>query len=191
MTERFYNHLKNFVEVSEKEFTEIQLYFNLKNFAKKDHLMHAGENCSANYFVLSGCLHLYFLDEKGIEKTVQFGIENWWVTDYLAFYHQKTTDFYLQAVEDSEVLIIDFQQQEALFEKFPAIEQYFRHIYQIAQGAATMRMKYIFQYSKEEIFFRFQELFPEFVQRVPQYMVATYLGLTPEYLSEIKRKKRS
>lgn len=150
--------------------------------------MRAGESCHTNYLVLSGCIHLYFLDEKGIEKTVQFGIENWWLTDYLAFYHQKTTDFYLQAVEDAEILMITYPKQQELFQKHPKLEQYFRHIYQIAQGAATMRMKYIFDYSKEDIFFRFRELFPEFVQRVPQYMLATYLGLTPEYLSEIKKK---
>lgn len=191
MQSPFYTHLNKFVEVDEKDFPKICSYMNLRTVPKKEHLFIAGDKCKTNYFVLSGCLHMYFIDENGVGKTIQFGIENWWITDYLAFTHQKTTGFFLQAVENTRVLMLGFQQQRELFKKFPAVESYFRMIYQIAFGAALMRTKYIFNSSKEEIFFKFQEQYPEFVQRVPQYLIASFLGLTPEYLSEIKRKKRS
>ncbi|MDX8552977.1 hypothetical protein MK851_04965 [Tenacibaculum sp. 1B UA] len=83
---------------------------------------------------------------------------------------------------------ISFSKYNELLNKFPLLEKYFRSIYETAYGAALMRLKYINSYSKEDIFFRFRKDFPDFVQRVPQFLLASFLGLTPEYLSEIKRK---
>jgi hypothetical protein len=109
----------------------------------------------------------------------------------LAFLKQSETDFYIQAVENTEILSIDFEKQEALLNRFPALEKYFRMVYQIAYGASIMKMKYVFNHSKEDIFFLFREHYPAFIQRIPQYLLASFLGLTPEYLSEIRKKKRS
>ncbi len=153
--------------------------------------MEAGKLCRYNFFVLKGCMHMYYINDKGIEKTVKLAIENWWISDYLAFHHQQQTDFYIQAVETTQVLCIDYDRQAELLAKFPQMETYFRNIYEIGYGASIMRIKFQFEYSKEEMFLRFEEQFPEFVQRVPQYLLATYLGLTPEYLSEVRRKKQS
>lgn len=191
MNLQLYNHLKKFIEIDEIKFSEILPYFGSKTLNKKEVLMESGKKCSTNYFVCSGCLHMYFINDKGVENTVQFGIENWWITDNLAFLNQQPTDFHIQAVEKSEILFIDYKNQEELLSKFPELEKYFRIIYQIAYGASIMKMKYIFNYSKEDIFFLFREHYPEFIQRVPQYLVATFLGLTPEYLSEIRKKRRS
>lgn len=191
MSEKLYNHLKKFVEIDSNDFPEIISYFKFESIDKKEVIMHAGKKCNSNYFVLTGCLHMYFVNDKGTEQTIQFGIENWWITDSLAFHHQNITEFYIRAVENSEILTLDFSKQHELFEKFPEIENYFRHVYQIAYGASIMRMKYIFDYSKEEIFYRFREQFPDFVNRVPQYLIASYLGLTPEYLSQIRSKSVS
>lgn len=191
MSLQLYNHLKKFIEIDETKFAEIILYFESKTLSKKEILIHAGNKCSTNYFVSSGCLHMYFITDKGVENTVRFGIENWWITDNLAFLNGQATDFYIQAVEKSEILSIDYKKQEELLAKFPELEKYFRVIYQISYGAAIMKMKYIFNYSKEDIFFHFRDHYPEFIQRIPQYLIATFLGLTPEYLSEIRKKRRS
>ena len=133
-------------------------------------------------------MHLYFIDNLGNQKTSQFAIENWWLTDFLAFQNQKQSNFNIETVENSKVLSISFSKYQELLDKFPKMEKYFRTIYETAYGAALMRLKYVNCFSKEEIFFRFRDNFPEFVQRVPQYLLASFLGLTPEYLSEIKRK---
>ncbi len=188
---QFYNHLKKFIEIDERKFSEILCYFESKSLKKKETLISAGNICSSNYFVLKGCLHMFFINDKGAENTVQFGIENWWLTDNLSFLRHSTTEFYIQAVEKSEILFISYDKQEELLNKYPELEKYFRKVYQIAYGAAIMKMKYIFNFSKEDIFFYFRNSHPEFVQRVPQYLLATFLGLTPEYLSEIRKKKRS
>ncbi|MEK6476912.1 Crp/Fnr family transcriptional regulator [Catalinimonas sp. 4WD22] len=191
MTERFFQHIKKFVAFGKDDFTDALAFFQYKKVEKKEVLMEAGQLCRQCFFVLKGCLHMYFINDKGVEKNIQFAIENWWMSDYLAYHHQQSTGFYIQAAEASHVLCLDYDKQNQLLEAFPQLESYFRHVYQIAYGASIMRMKYQFDYSKEEIFFSFNEQFPEFVQRVPQYMIATYLGLTPEYVSELRKKKRS
>ena len=191
MSEKLYHHLNKFVAIDRTDFPEIFSYFNFESITKKEIIMHAGAKCTSTYFVLTGCLHMYFLDPKGTEQTIQFGIENWWITDALSFHYQNNTEFSIRAVENSEILRLDYSKQHELFEKFPEIENYFRHIYQIAYGASIMRIKYIFDYSKEEIFYRFRAQFPDFVNRVPQYLIASYLGLTPEYLSQIRSKSIS
>lgn len=191
MPKQFFNHLNKFTPISEAEFVEIIPYFEIKKYGKKEILMEAGSICNKHFFVLNGCLQMFYTNEKGSEQTLQFAIENWWLTDNLAFRQQRKSEFCIQAVENSEVLSIDFKNQEILLEKFPKMEKYFRNVFEKAYGAAQMRVKYIFDYSKEEMFFTFRDQYPEFIQRVPQYLLASFLGLTPEYLSEIKSKRLS
>ncbi len=177
--------------LSEEELAEIILFFDCHSYSKKETLLLAGRRCYKLFFVTKGCLQLYFIDSLGNQKTSQFAIENWWLTDFLAFQNQKQSNFYIETVEDSQILTISFSKYQELLDKFPKMEKYFRIIYETAYGAALMRLKYINSFSKEEIFFRFRDNFPDFVQRVPQYLLASFLGLTPEYLSEIKRKQLS
>lgn len=191
MSEAFFSHLNKFTPISKVEFDEIITYFEIKKFGKKEILMEAGSVCNKHFFVLKGCLQMFYTNEKGTEQTLQFAIENWWLTDNLAFRQHRKTEFCIQAVENSEVLSIDFNNQELLLEKFPQLEKYFRNVFEKAYGAAQMRVKYIFDYSKEEMFFTFRDQYPEFIERVPQYLIASFLGLTPEYLSEIKSKRLS
>ncbi len=134
---------------------------------------------------------MFFINDQGVERTIQFAIENWWITDPLAFLNEETTTFQIQALERTEVLAISKAQQEKLLLEYPQLERYFRTIYQISYGASLRKMKYLYGFSKEEIYFHFVTHFPEFAQRVPQYVIASFLDLTPEYVSEIRRKKRS
>lgn len=191
MSKQFIEHINKFIEVSEKDFQEILTFFDLRSINKKEIIVEAGDKCNFNHFVLKGCLHMYFISDKGIKRTIQFAIENWWLTDYLAYRNRIITDFYIQAVEDTQILTIAHDKQEQLLYQFPKLEKYFRIIYQISYGSSLMRMKYSYDYSKEDIYFHFTEQFPEFAQRVPQYLIASFLGLTPEYVSEIRSRKRS
>ncbi|WP_299114163.1 Crp/Fnr family transcriptional regulator [uncultured Winogradskyella sp.] len=185
------NHIKTYVTLSEEELSEIMTFFDGHSYSKKETLLLAGKRCNKLFFVAKGCLQLYFIDHLGNKKTSQFAMENWWLTDFLAFQNQKQSDFYIETVENSKVLSISFLKYQELLNRFPKMEKYFRCIYQRAYGAALLRLKYINSLSKEEMFFRFKDNFPEFVQRVPQYLLASFLGLTPEYLSEIKKKQLS
>ncbi|MGB5819563.1 MAG: Crp/Fnr family transcriptional regulator [Saonia sp.] len=191
MSKKFFEHINTFTAINEKDFQEILPFFVSRSVSKKEIIVEAGSTCNFNYFVLNGCLHMYFMNDKGTERTIQFAIENWWMTDFLAFHNRTTTDFYIQAVEDTQILSITYQKQEQLLNQFPELEKYFRRIFQISYGSALMKMKYLYGLSKEEMYFHFTEQFPEFAQRVPQYLIASFLGLTPEYVSEIRSKKRS
>lgn len=182
------NHIKAYSPLSEEESSEIALFFDGQSYCKKETLLLADQRCNKLFFVAEGCLQLYFIDCVGNQKTTQFAIENWWLTDFLAFQNQENSNFYIEAVENSRVLSISFSKYQRLLASFPKMESYFRNIYETAYGAALMRLKHISNFSKEEMFFRFRDDFPEFVQRVPQYILASFLGLTPEYLSEIKKK---
>ncbi len=188
---QFLEHIRKFTEFEKEDFERIQDYFDIQMYGKKDMILSAGSKCNFNYFVLEGCLHMFFTGENGIQRTVQFAIENWWMTDNLAYQKGKVTDFTIQAVENTTLLKISRENQEELLSEFPALEKYFRKIYEISYGASLMKMKYVFDYSKKEIYYHFTESFPQFAQRVPQYLIASFLGLTPEYVSEIRAKNRS
>ncbi|WKZ76236.1 MAG: Crp/Fnr family transcriptional regulator [Vicingaceae bacterium] len=191
MLENLITHFEKHVEIEPKDKLEILSYFQPKTFQKKENLIDQNVKCKFHFFVLKGCLRMFFVNEKGIEQTIQFAIENWWITDYLAFDRQTKTEFIIQAVEPTEVLQIDYQKQEKLLHSFPQLERYFRLIYQRAYSASQLRTKYLYDFSREEFYHHFNDNFPEFTQRIPQHILASYLNMTPEYLSKIKNKSRS
>jgi CRP-like cAMP-binding protein len=191
MSKELFKHINKYVNINEQDFQEIIPFFISRSLSKKETLVEAGNKCNYNHFVLKGCLQMYFISDKGAERTIQFALENWWMTDFLAYHHRTTTDFYIQAVENTEILCISHQKETQLLAQFPQLEKYFRNIYQISYGASLIKMKHSFNLTKEEMYFNFIDQFPEFAQRVPQYLIASFLGLTPEYVSEIRSKKRS
>jgi CRP/FNR family transcriptional regulator, anaerobic regulatory protein len=182
-------HIKNYISLSDKETEQISDYFTLSTYSKKDFLLREGDTCRQTYFVEKGCLRMYFVNDKGTEQITQFAIENWWITDYMSFDRQTPSPFYIQAIENAEVISIDQQQQEELLKMIPKMERYFRLVLQRAYAAHQLRIKFLYDLSKEESYQHFIAAFPGFAQRIPQYMLASYLGFTPEYLSEIRKKK--
>jgi len=191
MLEQFKKHLDKFIKISDDEFVDITNYFELQKLKKKENLMTEGQVCKANYFVLDGILRKFFINEKGVQQITEFAIENWWMTDTFSYINQTATEFYIQAVHPTEVLVIRQQAYDELLEKHPVLEKYFRMVYQKAYAAAQMRIKFLYEYSREELYRQFLKNQPAFLQRVPQYLVASYLGFTPEYLSEIRKKNFS
>jgi len=187
----FKAHLDKFITVSEEEYTSIFSFFEVVDVKKKENLMIEGDVCKCKYFVLEGCLRKFFVNEKGVEQTTEFAIENWWIADTFAYEKQVKSRFNIQSVENSRILAIDFQSHELLLQKHPIMERYFRMVYQTAYAAAEKRIRYIYEMTKEEYYVHFSTLYPWFIQRIPQYLLASFLGFTPEYLSEIRAKLRS
>ena len=191
MTSALQLHIKKYISISEEELTAVTDFFQSIQTKKKENLLVEGNVCHSNYFVVQGCLRLFFINEKGIEQTIQFAIENWWLSDYTSFEKQQAATFYLQAVEKSSVLALTYNKQEEMLHQFPQMERYFRRMHQRAHAAAQFRIKGLYSLSGEERYHQFNERYPEFVQRIPQYLLASFLGFTPEYLSEIRSKKLS
>jgi CRP-like cAMP-binding protein len=181
-------HINQYVKFDPKEFSELLKYFQSINAKKKQDLLLEGK-VSPNFFVAKGCIRMFFINEKGMEQTVQFAIENWWLSDYMSFSSQKKSEYTIQAVENSEVLALDYPSQEKLLKRFPEMERYFRLMHQRALAASQHRIKVIHDSSREQLYRDFAKRYPEFVQRVPQYLLASFLGFTPEYLSEIRSKR--
>jgi CRP/FNR family transcriptional regulator len=184
------SHIRKQVVIGEEEIAIILQYMKPLPVKKKGYLLKEGQVCRSNYFVEKGCLRLFFINEKGTEQITQFAIENWWLADYMSLQMQVPSQFYIQAIEDTEVFVIDHLLLDELLQKVPAMERYFRLIMQRAYAATQVRFKFLSTFSKEESYRHFTESFPGFAQRIPQYMMASYLGLTPEYLSGIRKKTR-
>jgi CRP-like cAMP-binding protein len=184
-------HIQKFTSIAEKDIKEVLSFFETIELKKKQNLLTEGSVCKYNYFVVKGLLRMFFISDKGIEQTTQFALGNWWIADYTSFERQAPSDYYIQAVEKTEVLAISYDAQEALLLQYPSMERYFRLIHQRAHAAAQFRIKSLYGLSREESYHLFADKHPEFVQRVPQYLLASFLGFTPEYLSEIRARRKS
>ena len=182
-------HIKKFITINAKDLPAVLRFFKPLQCKKKQNLLVEGKVCNHNYFMVKGCMRLFFINEKAIEQTTQFAIENWWLADYTSFEKQQPSGFYIQTVEKSEVLTISFQDQEKMLQQFPQMERYFRLMHQRANAAAQFRIKNLYSLSRSELYRQFNQLYPAFVQRIPQYLLASFLGFTPEYLSELRRKQ--
>lgn len=186
--ETLITHIQKFTSLSEPDAREITEMFAVRQQAKKAHVLSEGQTCQELYFVSSGCLRLYFLDEKGIEQTIQFALPGWWMTDLDAFQKATKAHYSIQALEPTETLSISRSSYLQLLDDFPIMEHYFRQIYERAYAAALFRMK-VLRLPKELFYDMFVEAYPDFIQRIPQKHVASFLGFTPEYLSELRKKK--
>lgn len=189
MYSALYNHINRFIDLNSDEQETLAPLLKSFSVKKKAFLLEEGQTCRANYFVVKGCLRLYFIDIKGAEQTTQFAIENWWITDLTSFLFHEQSEFYIQAAETTEVIAIEHHHYDEMFHKLPKLERYFRLILQKNHQTSQRRIKFLYSQTAEERYRHFNSLFPEFVQRVPQYMLASYLGFTPEFLSKIRAKK--
>lgn len=175
-------------QLVDSDYQGILEFFESLKPRKKQNLLVEGKVCKANYFVVQGCLRLFFVNEKGVEQTTQFALEHWWMADYNSFSSQTPSTFNIQAVEASEVLALAYSAQEELFKAYPLMERYFRLVHQRAHAAFQFRIKFLFGSSREENYRQFVSMYPDFVQRIPQYLLASFLGFTPEYLSELRKR---
>lgn len=181
-------HIRRFVPLEKEHEEVLAASFGSLSLKKKAHLLQEGQVCTANHFIRKGCCRMYMTDEAGNEQTILFSIENWWITDYFSLDSGKPSKFYIQAVENCELFVLEKSRQEDLFAGVPLLERYFRLLVQRAYSATMMRIQYIFTLTGEERYLFFRSLYPDFVQRVPQYMLASYLGFSPEFLSKIRAK---
>jgi CRP/FNR family transcriptional regulator len=188
MISNLIQHITNYVQLSDKDVDILKSFVTERSLRKKETLLEEGNKCHANYFVSKGCLRSYFINPKGDEQILQFAIENWWISDYESLVKNSNSTLYIQAVEDCKIVAFSSKDEEGLYNAIPQLERYFRLIYQKAYMAAILRTRYLYEYSREELYRHFLNNFPEFVQRIPNYMLASYLGFSPEYLSEIRKK---
>lgn len=183
------NHIQKFVSLEPEEIDLLESSILSSKVKKKDHLLKEGQICHTMYFIAKGCARQYIINSKGIEQTLQFGIENWWITDYISYHNNIPSHFYIQAVENCEIVVLEKNVLESILVQIPKLERYFRIVSQKSFGAAQMRIKFLFTMSAEERYNHFKNQQPDFVQRVPQYMLASYLDFSAEFMSKIRAGK--
>lgn len=155
---------------------------------KGQFLVHEGAVSRCTNFVTQGSVRTYFIDLNGQEHIVQFAIEGWWISDLNSFIMQVPATFNVQAIEDSVVLELTFENLEMLYEKVPKLERYFRVITQRAFVSFQQRIVQNISMSAEERYLAFQAKYPKLELRIPQKLVASYLGISAEFLSKIKTR---
>jgi len=189
MKDNLIAHINKFVKLNEDEAEQVCECVNVITLKKKQFVLQPDEICRTNYFVSKGCMRLYFINRSGQEQITQFGLENWWITDLSSLETGKPSNYYVQAIEDAELVSISKNAYEELLLKVPKMERYFRIILQKTHTATMRRIEYFRDQTDEERYREFVALFPGFVQRIPQYMLASYLGFTPQFLSKIRAKR--
>ncbi len=183
-------YIKRYIVISETEIDTFQSYLKLKKIRKKEFLLKEGQLCKSRYFILKGCIRLFYIDSKGNEQIIHFGIENWWITDYESLINNIPSILYIQAIEDTELLELPEESFDNLCNEVPQTERLFRKIMEKTYIAIQKRIEYIYSLKGEEQFDLFVSTSPDFAQRVPQYMIASYLGMSPEFISKVKAKKK-
>ncbi len=163
-------------------------FFSRQKIAKREQVLRAGELCKYNFFILKGCLRNYTIDAKGNEHVMQFAFEEYWISDSYSFLGEKPALYFIDALEETEVLVIDKQSYDAAFLAVPCLERYLRIAIQNAYISVQHRLLASHSETAEEKYLALKTRFPAIEQRVAQHQIASYLGITPESLSRIRRK---
>ncbi len=160
-----------------------------RKIKKKTVLLRAGDVCRSLSYVVKGCLRIYHLDAEGDEHISQFAFEDWWAIDTASFYSQTPAFYSIDALEDTEVFEIGYQDLENLFKKVPKFERFFRILTQNGYIIQQRRINSSLSESAEERYEKFKKIHPKLSRRIAQKHIASFLGITPEFLSMLRKKK--
>lgn len=176
------------IELSAEESEYFISLLNYKKLKRKEFLLHSGEICRHESFVVKGCLRTYHVDEDGLEHILAFSIEDWWAEDLYSFLTQTPAQLCIDALEESEILQIEKQKLEKLYTEIPQFERFFRLSFQNAYIAQQTRIVFNLASTAESRYTAFRKKYPYSEQRFPQKQIASYLGITPEFLSMLRKK---
>jgi CRP-like cAMP-binding protein len=189
-----YTKIKNYVarhiQLSEAEEEYFFSLLRITKVKKKQFLVQPEFICKYRSYILKGAMRAYLVDNKGKEHTVAFAIEDWWITDYNSYINQEPATLFVEALEDTLLIQIDYNAEQLLMETVPKFERFFRIITQRSFAFLQKRLLSNLSKSAEERYEEFIQKYPSIANRVTQYALASYLGFSTEFLSKI-RKKRS
>ncbi|WP_026464367.1 Crp/Fnr family transcriptional regulator [Adhaeribacter aquaticus] len=190
MHEALFNYIFRYtgLQLSETEMELVTSAFTFKKLRKKQYLLQEGEICKYFAFIVQGAMRQYSVDEKGVEHILQLAIENWWIGDRESYLMLTPTPYNIDAWEDSELLLITRADLLNLFDQVPAISQMTRQMDDKNSFATQRRLKATISYSAEKRYQDFLTTHPDFLQRFPQHQIASYLGITKETLSRIRKQ---
>jgi CRP-like cAMP-binding protein len=188
MHELLQANIARHVSLTEKEIEQFGNLFVRRSFKRKEYLLREGEVCFFEGFVIKGLFRVYHLDNNGFEQILYFAPEDWWVTDIDSFTNEKPSDLFIEALEDSEVLLISKKDKELAYEKLPTIERLFRIMTQKTHVALQRRMVGNLSQTADQRYLEFIEKYPRLYSRLSNIQIAAYLGISHEFLSKIRKK---
>ena len=182
------NNIKRYVSLNEddeKQFIEIVRTTNIK---RRQFIVQPNFVCTHQTYVLKGAFRSYFVNDEGTEHTIQFAVEDWFISDFNSYLSQSPASLFVEALEDSVIQQIAYDDVENLCNENPKFERFFRLVAQKSFAFSQRRVLSNLGKSAEERYLEFFNLYPSIVQRVPQYTLASYLGMSAEFLSKIRKR---
>ena len=177
------------VTLSEEETSYFTSVLSYKEVPKKVHLLSEGQACKYLSYVHSGALRSYCIDKEGKQSTIMFAVADWWLTDMYCFLNEKPAMMYIETIEKSCIFQLSRENFEHLFKAIPKLERFFRILMQNAYTREQLRVIDNLTLSAEERYDKFLNKYPQIVKQVTQKQIASYLGVTPEFLSVIRKNK--
>ncbi|PTT71378.1 Crp/Fnr family transcriptional regulator, partial [Chryseobacterium sp. HMWF001] len=178
---------ESLINLTEKEFDYILAHFTEKKLRKNSFLLESGQHNISKFFVNKGLLKSYYIDKSGKEHILQFAEADWWITDYKAFFNGTEATIYVDCVTDCELLSITKENLEKLAKEFHKLEYFFRVKSNIGYVASQERILSMLKLTSTERFEHFLEQYPNFTQKIPKYLIASYIGVSREMLSRITK----
>lgn len=175
------------IDITDDAFKNVIENFATKKVKKKKDLLRNGDVCKELAFVTKGALRTFSIDDKGVEHVTQIALENNWIGDLYSFVTASASDFTIEAIEDSEVLVISAEALDKMYLTNPLMERFFRKLFERGLIAATQRVNSTVSESAEIRYKKLMQNSPEILQRIPLIYIASYLGITPESLSRIRK----
>ena len=159
-----------------------------RNYKAKTIILNAGEVCKHSYFVNSGLLRSFTINDNIVEHVLSFACEGWWIGDMYSLLSQKPGNLFIEVLEDADVVLLSKENQEQLYFEIPKMERFFRILTENSLVAHQERLMDNLSLTAEERFDKFCKRYPTIIQRVPQKQIASYIGVTPEFFSKMKSK---
>jgi CRP-like cAMP-binding protein len=186
MFEKLKESIQEHVSLTDEEWELCKNNFRPKRMLKRQFLLQEGDVCRELAFVEKGALYSYTVDSKGNQHVIRFAFDGWWMANLQSFFTGNPTTLNIEVLEDSELLMLDRKNHKKLLDEIPAYERYHRIILQNAYVALQQRAENALGLTAEEKYARLIEQNPEFLNRVPLNLVASYLGVSPETLSRVR-----
>jgi len=181
-------YFNQILELDEEEIAYIADIFKSKKVKRRQFILQEGDVCNKNTFVVEGCFRMYYTDDEGKEHNLQFAVENWWIGDLQSFHSGTSSKLWIEALEKSEILQIDKEDQYELYIKYPKFNRIFRVLAENALVSYQTRVLRDISTTAEERYLDFAERYPQFFNRISNVQIASYLGVTPEFLSTIRKR---
>jgi len=160
----------------------------IRHYKTKTIILNAGEICKHSYFVNSGLLRSFTINDNIVEHILSFACEGWWIGDMYSLISQKPGTLFIEVLEDAEVVLLSKENQEQLYHEIPKLERFFRILTENSLVANPERLMDNLSLSAEERFDKFCKKYPTLIQKVSQKQIASYIGVTPEFLSKMKAR---